>query len=102
MQLSSSHFLGRSIGSSRRAAVSSSRDAAILGSESDPSRAHATEASLGAGVRRISSGQKSSPVGSSDPKRTSSGRNTANMKNYESTIKGIESLNFDNDERVHY
>lgn len=101
MQLSSSHFLGRSIGSSRRAAVSSSRDAA-LGSESDPSRVHATEASLGAGVRRISSGQKSSPVGSSDPKRTSSGRNTANMKNYESTIKGIESLNFDNDERVHY
>ena len=89
--------------------MSSSRDAAaILGSESDPSRAYTREASPGAAVRRISSGQRSSPVGSSSelPKRTSSGRNTtaaANMKNYESTIRGIESLNFDNnDERVHY
>ncbi|RVW43973.1 Casein kinase 1-like protein 2 [Vitis vinifera] len=100
--LSSSHFLGRSSGSSRRAAVSSSRDAAIMGSESDPSRAHTTEASPGAAVRRISSGQRSSPVGSSDPKRTSSGRNITNIKNYESTIRGIENLNFDNDERVHY
>ncbi|KAJ9688098.1 hypothetical protein PVL29_014043 [Vitis rotundifolia] len=100
--LSSSHFLGRSSGSSRRAAVSSSRDAAIMGSESDPSRAHTTEASPGAAVRRITSGQRSSPVGSSDPKRTSSGRNITNIKNYESTIRGIENLNFDNDERVHY
>ncbi|XP_010262044.1 PREDICTED: casein kinase 1-like protein 2 [Nelumbo nucifera] len=99
--LPGSTFLGRPSGSSRRAAVSSSRDAAVLGSESDPSRPHTTEASPGA-FRKVSSGQRSSPVGSSDPKRTSSGRNTTNIKNYETTLKGIESLHFDNDERLHY
>ncbi|KAK9275098.1 hypothetical protein L1049_022357 [Liquidambar formosana] len=99
--LPSSTFLGRSSGSSRRAAVSSSRDAGIVGSESDPSRSRTTEASPGA-VRKISSGQRSPPVGSSDPRRTSSSRNTSNVKNYETTLKGIERLHFDTDERVHY
>ncbi|XP_044463985.1 casein kinase 1-like protein 1 isoform X2 [Mangifera indica] len=99
--LSSSNFMGRSSGSSRRAAaVSSSRDA-FAGSEADHQRSHATERSPGA-VHRISSAQRISPVGSSDPKRTSSGRNTSHIKSYESTLKGIEGLHFDGDERVHY
>lgn len=102
---SSSNILGRSGGSSRRAAVSSSREAAIMGSETDPSRSRTTEASPG-GVRILSSGQRSSPIGSSDPRRgssgTISGRNASNAKNYETTLKGIESLHFDNDERGHY
>eukprot|EP00262_Sarcandra_glabra_P002792 TRINITY_DN1317_c0_g3_i1.p1 TRINITY_DN1317_c0_g3~~TRINITY_DN1317_c0_g3_i1.p1 ORF type:complete len:475 (-),score=84.66 TRINITY_DN1317_c0_g3_i1:524-1948(-) len=96
----SSTFLGRSGGSSRRAAVSSSRDA-MVGSEADPSRPRTMEASPG-GFRKVVSGQRSSPVGSSEPKRSSSGRNASNIKNYESTLKGIEGLNFDTDERMQY
>ncbi|XP_010242267.1 PREDICTED: casein kinase 1-like protein 2 [Nelumbo nucifera] len=99
--LPSSIYLGRTGGSSRRAAVSSSRDAAIVGGEPDPSRPRATEASPGA-FRKVGSGQRSSPIGSSEPRRTSSGRNTSNIKNYESTLKGIECLHFDNDERLQY
>ncbi|XP_058073934.1 casein kinase 1-like protein 2 [Magnolia sinica] len=98
--LSSSTFLGRSSGSSRRAAVSSSRDA-IVGSEADHSRSRTTEASPG-GFRKVVSAQRSSPVGSSEPKRSSSGRNASNIKNYESTLKGMECLNFDTEERLHY
>ncbi|GMQ06085.1 hypothetical protein CsSME_00050806 [Camellia sinensis var. sinensis] len=91
--LSSSFFLGRSSGSLRRAAVSSSRDGVVMGNESDQVRSRT----------KISSGQRSSSVGgSSDPKRPSSGRNTSGMKNYESTLKGIETLHFDDEERVHY
>ncbi|KAF6157221.1 hypothetical protein GIB67_041682 [Kingdonia uniflora] len=97
--ISSSTLLGRSGGSSsRRAAVSSSRDAII---ESDLSRSRTTEASPGT-FRKISSGQRNMPAGSSEPKRTSSGRLITNMKNYESTLKGIESLTFDGDERLPY
>ncbi|KAK3210456.1 hypothetical protein Dsin_015162 [Dipteronia sinensis] len=101
--VSSSNFLGRSAGGSSRraaAAVSSSRDA-FIGSESDPQRSRTTEASPGA-MHRISSGQRSSPVGSAEHKRTTSGRNTSHIKNYETTLKGIEGLHFDSDERVHY
>lgn len=100
MQLSSSTFLGRSSGSLRRAAVSSSREA-FVGSEVDPSRSRTTDASPG-GFRRVISTQRSSPVGSLEPKRSSSARNTSNIKNYESTLKGIEGLNFDTDERLKY
>ncbi|XP_044470887.1 casein kinase 1-like protein 1 [Mangifera indica] len=99
--LSSSYVVGRSGGSSRRAAaVSSSRDA-FAGTEADHQRSRTTDASPGA-VHRISSAQRSSPVGSSDPKRSSSGRNTTHIKTYETTLKGIEGLHFDGDERVHY
>ncbi|OVA08415.1 Protein kinase domain [Macleaya cordata] len=98
--LGGSTLLGRSSGSSRRPAVSSSRDA-IIGSESDPSRPRTTEASPGA-FRKVVSGQRSSPVGSSEPKRTSLGRNSSNIKNYESTLKGMEDLNFNNDDRGQY
>ncbi|XP_042496161.1 casein kinase 1-like protein 2 [Macadamia integrifolia] len=99
--LSSSYLLGRTSGSSRRAAVSSSRDAVMVGSESDPSRPRTTDASPGA-FRKVASAQRSSPVASAEHKRTSSSRNTSNIKNYESTLKGIEGLNFDNDERLQY
>ncbi|KAF9613077.1 hypothetical protein IFM89_005525 [Coptis chinensis] len=99
--LSSSGFLGRSSGSSRRAAVSSSRDAMVVGSETDPSRPRTTEASPGS-LRKVVSGQRSSPISSLDAKRTSSSRNPTNIKNFESTLKGIEGLNFENDERLHY
>ncbi|KAK6911920.1 Protein kinase domain, partial [Dillenia turbinata] len=94
--LSGSNFM-RSSGSSRRAAVSSSQDAMILSGE-DFARSRTTEASPGA-LRRISGGQRGSPVVSSEPKRTPSGRNSSNIKNFESTLKGIEGLHFNNDER---
>ncbi|PSS36419.1 Casein kinase 1-like protein [Actinidia chinensis var. chinensis] len=100
--LSSSTFLGRSSGSLRQAAVSSSRDGVVTGSETDPVRSRPTDASPGT-LQKISSGQRSTPVGgSSDPKHTSSGRNSSGARNYESTLRGIESLQFDNGERVHY
>ncbi|EXB38871.1 Casein kinase I isoform delta-like protein [Morus notabilis] len=99
--LSNSNILARSSGSSRRAAVSSSRDA-LVGSESDPHRSRTAEASPGAAYR-ISSGQRSSPVGgSSEIKRTSSGRHTSHVRIFEGALKGIESLQLDNEEKVHH
>ncbi|KAA8541661.1 hypothetical protein F0562_022813 [Nyssa sinensis] len=100
--LSGSNFL-RASGSSRRPAVSSSRDPVIVGSESDPSRLRATDASPGT-LRKISSAapQRSSPVVSADNKRSSSSRNPSNIKNFESTLKGIEGLHFNGDEKLHY
>lgn len=95
MQLSSSNFPVSS-GSTRRAAVSSSRDAVIVGSETDMSRPQTTEASSGA-FRKISSGQRSSPIVSSEHNRTTSSRNIPNAKNLESTLRGIESLHFNNE-----
>ncbi|KAL8160883.1 hypothetical protein V2J09_012372 [Rumex salicifolius] len=97
----SSHILvGRSSGSlMRRSAMSSSRDAVGAGNESDPPQSHTADLSPGT-FQKISSGQRSSPIGSSDPKHSSSGRNTTNLKSYESTLKGIQGLHFD-DERVH-
>ncbi|XP_057506690.1 casein kinase 1-like protein 2 [Actinidia eriantha] len=89
--LSSSTFLGRSSGSLRRAAVSSSRDGVTVGIESDVVRSGT----------KVSSRQRSSPIGgSSDPKHSSSRRISSSMKNYESTLKGIESLNFEDEKRV--
>jgi casein kinase 1 len=38
----------------------------------------------------------------SDPRHSSSGRHTSNSKNYESTIRGIQGLNFDANDRIHY
>ncbi|KAG7984036.1 hypothetical protein I3843_04G136800 [Carya illinoinensis] len=92
VMLPNSNNLGRPSGSSRRAAVSSSRDA-FVESESDPNHSRPTEASPGA-ARRISSGQRSLPVGSSDPRRTPSGRNTS--RNYEGALRGMETLQLDN------
>lgn len=92
--------MGRSSGSARRAAVSSSRDA-FAGSDSDPHRSRTADASPGAAYR-ISSGQRSSPVGSSDPKRSSSTRHTSHIRNYDGALKGIESLQLDNEEKVRH
>ncbi|XVE97964.1 hypothetical protein REPUB_Repub03eG0064500 [Reevesia pubescens] len=93
-------FVGQSGGSSsRRAAVSSSRDA-FAGSEVDPQRSRTTDASPGV-LHKISSRQRS-PVESADPKRTVSGRNISHIKNYEAALKGIEGLQFESDERIHY
>ncbi|KAK6126780.1 hypothetical protein DH2020_039469 [Rehmannia glutinosa] len=101
LQLSSSTFFGRSSGTLRRPAVSGSRETFTLGNDSDPTRSRTPEASP-ATLNKISTGQRTSPLGgSSDPKHTSSGRNNPSIKNYDSTIKGIESLHFDDEERFH-
>ncbi|XP_020223414.1 casein kinase 1-like protein 2 [Cajanus cajan] len=99
VMLSSSNFF-RSSGSTRRGAVSSSRDA-VVGNETEPSHSLTMDASPGA--LRKTAAQRTSPIMSFEHNhnRTSSGRNTSNMKNFESTIRGIESLNF-NDERLQY
>lgn len=96
MQLSSANILGQSSGS-RRVAVSSSREA-FVGAESDL-RTRTTEASPGA-AQRISSGRRSSPIGSSDPKRVvPSARGASHLKNYETAVKGMEGLQLEDDER---
>ncbi|KAL2332257.1 hypothetical protein Fmac_019838 [Flemingia macrophylla] len=97
VMLSSSNFF-RSSGSARRGGVSSSRDA-VGGNETESSHPLTMEASPGA--LRKSGAQRTSPIMSLEHNRTSSGRNTSNMKNFESTIRGIESLNF-NDERLQF
>lgn len=72
-----------------------------MGNDSDPTRSRTPEASP-ATMNKISSGQRSSPlVGSSDAKHASSDRNTSGIKNYETTLKGIESLHFDEEDRGH-
>ncbi|KAL5698702.1 non-specific serine/threonine protein kinase [Ranunculus cassubicifolius] len=102
----STTFMGRSSGSTRRATVSHSREALV--SETDSSRPRTMEGTPGSAFRKISSSsaQKSQTppaAGSSEPKRSSSGRNITNIKNYESALKGIEGLNFDNhDDRFQY
>ncbi|XVE70624.1 hypothetical protein DITRI_Ditri10aG0086200 [Diplodiscus trichospermus] len=93
-------FMGQSGGStSRRVAVSSSRDA-FAESEVDPQRSRTTDASPGA-LHKISSRQRS-PVESAEPKRSLSGRNTSHVKNYEAALKGLEGMQFESDERIHY
>ncbi|KAK2425150.1 casein kinase protein [Trifolium repens] len=96
----SSSSLFRPSGSARRVgAVSISRDA-VVGSEIEPSLPLAREGSPGA-LLKTSGAQRNSPITSSEHKGTSSGRNTSNIKNFESTLRGIESLSF-NDEKVQY
>jgi len=102
-QLSSSNFF-RPIGSARRGGVSGSRESrdVVVGSESEVSRPLTLDSSQGA-LRKMSvpGAQRSSAITSSEQNRTSSGRNTSNIKNLETTLRGIESLHF-NEERVHY
>lgn len=93
MQLSGASFL-RPSGSSRRPAVSSSRDA-VISNEGDLSRLNTTDASPGT-LRKISSGQRSSPVVASDH-RTSSGRNASHAKYFDSTLRAIEGMHINND-----
>ncbi|PKA56446.1 Casein kinase I isoform delta-like [Apostasia shenzhenica] len=96
--LSSSAFLGRSGGALRRAAVSSNQD--VGSNEAQASRTLASEAvGHGPSLRVPTSHTFPSPVLSSEMtnKPPLSGRNSSNIKNYESALKGIERLNFDND-----
>lgn len=86
-ELSSSHIL-QSSGSSRRPGVSSSRDPVTASNEPEASYGRTTDASPGTLRRVTSTGQRSSPVVSSDQKRST------NIKNFESTLKGIEGLHF--------
>ncbi|OIT29253.1 PREDICTED: casein kinase 1-like protein 2 [Nicotiana attenuata] len=91
-ELSSSNFF-RSSGPSRRPVVSSIRDPVIAGGEPDLSGTRTKDASPGP-LRKVSSvARRSSPVVSSDHKRSSSIKN-ANIKNLESTVKGMEGLSF--------
>ncbi|GAB2293362.1 Casein kinase 1-like protein 2 [Dionaea muscipula] len=78
----------------RRAVGSSSRDAVALGSESDPSRL-ITDTNL-ATAQKVSSGHRTSPVPSSDHPPLS--RITSNAKNLDSTIRGMEGLDVNNEE----
>ncbi|KAM3245893.1 casein kinase 1-like protein 2 [Capsicum annuum] len=97
-ELSSSNFF-RTSGSTRRPAVSSSRDPVITGVEPDPSHIRKTDASPGDLRKTTSGAQRSSPIVSSDQKRSSS---TRMDKNFEAALKGIEGLSVKNDERLHY
>ncbi|KAK4780990.1 hypothetical protein SAY87_017096 [Trapa incisa] len=107
---SSSNFL-RTAGSSSRAAVSVGYGAVVGGTDSDLLRPRAA-ADVSPGVfRKISgtSAQRSSPVESSEQKgRPTSSRNynaSSNIRNLESTLRGIEDLHFNssvNKERVKY
>ena len=97
-QVSSSNFF-RSSGSSRRA-VAGGREAVIVNSDTEPSRSLAMDGSPAA-LRKISDTERTSTIISSEHNRTSSGKRAANLKNYESTLRGMESLRF-NDERVQY
>ncbi|EYU45867.1 hypothetical protein ABFS82_04G095200 [Erythranthe guttata] len=97
--LSSSNIFGQ-IGSARRPAVSGSRDPDISGTDNDLRHARDTD---GPHHRNLSDAQRTMPASSNDNKRSSSStRNPPNVKNFESTLKGMESLNFGNDERTHY
>ncbi|QCE02229.1 casein kinase 1-like protein 2 [Vigna unguiculata] len=103
VMLSSSNFF-RPSGSARRGAVSGSRESrdVVVGSETEASRPLPLDSSQGV-LRKMSvpGAQRSSAITSSEHNRTSSGRNTSNIKNLETTLRGIESLHF-NEERVHY
>ncbi|XP_019191877.1 PREDICTED: casein kinase 1-like protein 1 isoform X2 [Ipomoea nil] len=102
--LSTPTAMGRTSGSLRRGAVSGNRESLTMGIDSDPMHSRTPEASVGTGPK-ISSGQRSYPLGgSSDPttKHASSGRNISSTKNYESTLKGIETLRIDDEEKAHY
>nr|XP_043635511.1 casein kinase 1-like protein 2 [Erigeron canadensis] len=79
-EVSRSTFL-RAAGSSR-----------LTSGEPDSTRARATDASPGA-LRGSSSAQRSSPIISSDQKRpVSRNASSSNLKNFESTLKGIEGM----------
>ncbi|CAN6844865.1 unnamed protein product [Brassica oleracea] len=94
VMLSSSSFL-RATGSSRRAAVSGSREAAVPGTDSEPSNPQIIEAGTSSNPKIH--GGRSSPIVSSENKKLSSPSrgNTSVMKNYESNLnKGIEGLHF--------
>ncbi|KAJ6822981.1 casein kinase 1-like protein 2 isoform X1 [Iris pallida] len=92
--LSSSTFFGRAGGSSRRAAVSSSE----VADASSLSR-NGIISDLSPGIlHKVPSAQRTSPIVSSEQKRAYSGRHPSNA--YESTLRGIEGLNFNKEDKV--
>ncbi|XP_020264135.1 casein kinase 1-like protein 2 isoform X1 [Asparagus officinalis] len=101
--LSSSTFLGRSGSSSKRAAVSGSRDmSGVINTDTrDPSltsRSRITMEKSSGGIRKVPNAQRSS----SDQMHVSGRQHSSNIKNYESALKGIEGLRFDKDEKVEW
>ncbi|TVU34171.1 hypothetical protein EJB05_16001 [Eragrostis curvula] len=96
---SSSTALGRSSGSLRRPAISNGRE--LKTSEVEPSRSRTPDASSGA-FQRNAPLHRTSQMVDYYPRHTSSGRHTSNTKNYESTLRGIQGLNVDANDRIHY
>ncbi|KAJ6840667.1 casein kinase 1-like protein 2 isoform X1 [Iris pallida] len=94
--LSSSTFLGRAGGSSRQAAVSSSE----VADTSSLSHNRVTSDSRPGILHKVPSAQRTSPVVSAEQKRASSGRHSSTINNYESTLRGIEGLNFHKEDKV--
>lgn len=78
------------------AGIMSSGDAADL------SRSRITMDTSPGALRKIPSAQRSAPIGSAEQIRVSSSRHSSNIKNYESTLKGIEGLRFDKEEKVEW
>lgn len=106
---SSSTFMGRSSGSSRRPAVSSSREPSTDADRDQQARSRTTDASPGGAFQRSAPRWSPQQVDSSDAnnRRSSSGRHPSSSsanaaKNYESTVRGIQGLNFDGDDRNNY
>ncbi|MCO5613519.1 hypothetical protein L7F22_067796 [Adiantum nelumboides] len=84
--------------SSRKAVVGSAQPTISTETTVDPSRSSASK--LVPTSIRTSSAQRGSTVSSSDPKRTiSTSRNPPNMKQYESVVRGIETIGFDKETR---
>uniref|UniRef100_A0ACD5YQF5 Uncharacterized protein n=1 Tax=Avena sativa TaxID=4498 RepID=A0ACD5YQF5_AVESA len=104
---SNSTFMGRSSGSSRRPAVSSSREPSTDADRDQQARSRTTDASPGGTFQRSAPRWSPQQVDSSDAnnnRRSSSGRHPSSSsanaaKNYESTVRGIQGLNFDSDDR---
>ncbi|XP_074569735.1 casein kinase 1-like protein 2 [Curcuma longa] len=86
--ISGSTLMGRSSSSSRRPAFGGRE---TVGTEADPSRIRTADASP-ITYHKVSTAQRGSPIVS-----TSSGRRTSALKNYETTLKGIEGLNLDSE-----
>lgn len=85
-------------GSSSRKAVVSSTQPSISTEAIEPSRSSASK--LLPTSLRTPSAQRASTVSSSDQKRiTATSRNLPNMKQYESVVRGIESLTLEKEER---
>eukprot|EP00250_Pteridium_aquilinum_P028151 c36664_g1_i1 orf=1026-2489(-) len=87
----------RAVSSSRKAVVGSTQPT-ISTEIVEPSRSSASK--LVPTSLRTPSAQRGSTVSSSDPKRTiSTSRNPPNMKQYESVVRGIETIAFDKESR---
>lgn len=93
----SSSSIMRTSSSARRVVGSSSRDAVFAGSDLDTTRPGTTDPSL----QKVTSGHRSSPFVSAEQPRAVSSRVPTNEQSLEATMKKIESLNVNNDGRLH-